>query len=985
MSKTATSKDSLVVKIEALKSRQTPTRNSKLLSDSKKHKCPVCAFTTNYKSDINRHSQKHRKCLFSCDICKKPFMSMGTVFYHKLRHHPQQTSDMKPKFSCTMCPYGSMYKSNLKRHLQHHPHAKYICYICRFPFDNFESLDLHLKTWHSSVNNSSETAPSNSKVTPISCELPPVHSLLEDSDYQHQTLREASGSNSDVTSVYRQSISQQNSGAPISGFRYSGDRDRHQQNSEPQTSGFRYSDDGDRHQQNSEPQTSGFRYSGDRDRPQQNSEPQTSGFRYSDDGDRPQQNSEPQISGYRYSGDGDRPQQNPEPQILGFGYSGDRESPQVKVEAEKMQCTFCSKLFEDQSMLDFHILHVHIEAKFSLSSGEQLSENSSYIVSGDDTELQQQQQQQQQVRESQQDVVVCPYCVYQTHSQFLMDNHIREYHVTNTCACTKCSMSFENAQSLNQNNSLHDCPPMSMTEHETSCKYQCNMCPYSTDYKSTFNRHILRHSVAKFQCDECKMPFMREGNLLLHQKENHKSPGILREHRYQCPHCCYASSYRITMQRHLYKHEVAVFKCDLCNMPFIHRGNLSQHKRLQHGPTTGPSPTTTTTITTTTPNPPENILLTTASSPRPPGPVVCQDPAPHRYRDNDDDDVIPVQGTCEPVIVCPDERSEDFPCPYCPMKFSSQLDFLHHMKVQVETTYHRYTPATSPLLQHQHFDNNVLPHYTVSSSSSHGAGGFTGDTVTTTTTTRHIIPMNETTTTTTPVLTNNQLTLNDMTESPPRFLASVTNFQTEHRQNYDTLNYIEIDDDEDEDEDNEINSNDIDNDNNDNDDEIQENIVTTNQETAAVEEICLDGSGKNCGNSRANIGKNSGNSGANVGKNSGNSGANIGPKQSATFGKDPHLVKHCDKETQCALISSDVTSVRDSHPGPLGKAPHRGRYVKLVSDFDDFAERPFACALCYHRYGKYEELKVHVQNHLTGAGGFDEIPATASFPRSTSD
>ncbi|KAK3095918.1 hypothetical protein FSP39_020806 [Pinctada imbricata] len=55
-----------------------------------------------------------------------------------------------------------------------------------------------------------------------------------------------------------------------------------------------------------------------------------------------------------------------------------------------------------------------------------------------------------------------------------------------------------------------------------------------------------------------------------------------------------------------------------------------------------------------------------------------------------------------------------------------------------------------------------------------------------------------------------------------------------------------------------------------------------------------------------------------------------------------------------------------------------GRYAKLVSDFDDFAAKPFACALCFFRCSDVHSLITHAENHLTGCNQF-QVPETARF------
>ena len=58
--------------------------------------------------------------------------------------------------------------------------------------------------------------------------------------------------------------------------------------------------------------------------------------------------------------------------------------------------------------------------------------------------------------------------------------------------------------------------------------------------------------------------------------------------------------------------------------------------------------------------------------------------------------------------------------------------------------------------------------------------------------------------------------------------------------------------------------------------------------------------------------------------------------------------------------------------------PTSGRYARLVSDFDEFSAKPYACALCFFRTASLGDLRVHVHNHLTGCNA-SPVPDTARF------
>ncbi|XP_067668477.1 zinc finger protein 572-like [Haliotis asinina] len=90
--------------------------------------------------------------------------------------------------------------------------------------------------------------------------------------------------------------------------------------------------------------------------------------------------------------------------------------------------------------------------------------------------------------------------------------------------------------------------------------------------------------------------------------------------------------------------------------------------------------------------------------------------------------------------------------------------------------------------------------------------------------------------------------------------------------------------------------------------------------------------------------------------------------------KDSSTVADQPKPTLVSLSPSLSSSPGDvlTHP------PDTGRFARLISDFDDFARKPYACALCFYRSTSVHVLSKHVENHLTGCN-VDPIPESARF------
>lgn len=118
-------------------------------------------------------------------------------------------------------------------------------------------------------------------------------------------------------------------------------------------------------------------------------------------------------------------------------------------------------------------------------------------------------------------------------------------------------------------------------------RYKCAMCAYRTRYKSDLNRHVRKHAIATFSCDICNMPFKTIGNVEFHKRKEHVHlteelpPKEIMKH--MCKMCTYATMYSSDLTRHVRKHYIAKFHCTLCNKPFMTSGSLVHHKRSAHG------------------------------------------------------------------------------------------------------------------------------------------------------------------------------------------------------------------------------------------------------------------------------------------------------------------------------------------------------------------------------------------------------------------
>ncbi|XP_050400916.1 zinc finger protein ZFAT [Patella vulgata] len=115
--------------------------------------------------------------------------------------------------------------------------------------------------------------------------------------------------------------------------------------------------------------------------------------------------------------------------------------------------------------------------------------------------------------------------------------------------------------------------------------------------------------------------------------------------------------------------------------------------------------------------------------------------------------------------------------------------------------------------------------------------------------------------------------------------------------------------------------------------------------------------------------------------------SNCSPYSKETMGQIKKLAEKELREADTAETNDMVMAVADpktqgkfniANSNISEKSPPSGRYTRLVSDFDDFMVKPFACSLCFFRTGDVNELILHVKNHVSGSYG-GAIPDIVRF------
>lgn len=566
-------------------------------------------------------------------------------------------------------------------------------------------------------------------------------------------------------------------------------------------------------------------------------------------------------------------------------------------------CSWCPKRFSYQSILDLHANHFHLNAFSMMSSYKD------------------------KALESRQNVP-------QKKRSFLISTK-RKMRPKNVLHRKK-TQTFQNFSSFRNrlpfNHQMNH--PNNMVTSEHTHFFQCSMCEYKTDYKHTFDRHSLKHTISQFKCNQCQMPFLKNENLLTHLKLKHSNistiPSLSVWH--QCPHCQYNTSFKSLMDRHIFKHNLATHTCDICQMPFINKANIFYHMKLKHLN--------------------ENEVLVDRS-PKvlhqcPICPYtshvyskvnwhmkiqhyseryeckVCELFLPsevaleehnrqiHSNTDNGNDHLelsstisLSTDEPTDQCFYCPcclnrlSDKSflsqtdvSNYVCPTCNMAFSRQLLIQQNMPT-FESKEPNFTSEES-------FNN-----YPASTEMHHLSD---------------IQQMEE-------IYRQSEDLQNDI-DSRSKDLDSSTRHVDPSNQ-IGSVDFIEIDDDDD-------------------DDDVDRIDVDANEQFNYPRILHCNSSDKD-------------------------TNSNVCIEETHFPDKDNHCDPLMGSSNETLSTPEPSTSIDQSNT--ISK---RGRYVKLVSDFDDFAERPFACALCYQRYSQFKQLAVHVKNHLTGAGGHGDVQI--SFP-----
>ncbi|XP_045469998.1 zinc finger protein 37 homolog isoform X2 [Harmonia axyridis] len=139
--------------------------------NGKRFKCPECNRAFSYAKTFEMHLQRHKKGIFSCEVCLKKFNHASSLIYHRnaehnngkrfvcskcnktfkhrqLLHRHQLVHTEERPYKCNLCSSAFKTKTNLISHNYIHTGEKnYICSRCGQSFAHKTSLNLHMR-WH---------------------------------------------------------------------------------------------------------------------------------------------------------------------------------------------------------------------------------------------------------------------------------------------------------------------------------------------------------------------------------------------------------------------------------------------------------------------------------------------------------------------------------------------------------------------------------------------------------------------------------------------------------------------------------------------------------------------------------------------------------------------------------------------------------------------------------------------------------------------
>ncbi|KAL7638112.1 UNVERIFIED_CONTAM: hypothetical protein RMT77_011737 [Armadillidium vulgare] len=197
----------------------------------------------------------------------------------------------------------------------------------------------------------------------------------------------------------------------------------------------------------------------------------------------------------------------------------------------------------------------------------------------------------------------CQFCNYDTNKKSNIKRHIETLHTKmNLFKCSKCDFATRERNelrdhSLDEHERVIKCTECSMKVSSKSYKqhlrnhsdiklYTCATCAYETNRKDHFNRHSCRAHAKEFKCSKCKFQTEDRDDLTDHMKTHLKTKALPKNKNqmFACPLCPFKVRLKTHLKRHLRQAHAKekFYGCSRCSFEAKNRSELRSHVLAEH-------------------------------------------------------------------------------------------------------------------------------------------------------------------------------------------------------------------------------------------------------------------------------------------------------------------------------------------------------------------------------------------------------------------
>nr|CAH7764921.1 unnamed protein product [Callosobruchus chinensis] len=526
---------------------------------SKIHDCEYCPYQTVVKSHLTRHMNRHNK--LSCRECNRRFNSRTGLDEHIIRKHPDSIASVSGKIhDCEYCPYQTALKSHLTQHMNRH--NKLSCRECNRRFNSRTGLDEHIIRKHPDSIASVSSKIHDCEYCPYQTVLMMENEMVAEEQDMKIELGEVKVEKAEVD-IESFGIVQNSLELRIEGE----DDERTDRILELQ----RIKDD-----VKAETNMEVLQMQGNKIKVEKNWK-DCKPFKptYITKEEIIEQDSDDEfIDGNSEIGSNSGPGQviNRPHLVCKESNHTIREHPDFllsvsnkshKCEQGTYKTVFNSKLHRHMLVHSktagrrkLIILCDYCNARFT--SKQKLDEH--IIRKHPDS-----------IASVSSKIYNCEYCLYQTSWKSCLTRHMNQH---NKLSCRECDQKFISRKGLDEH--VIRKHPDSIASVSSKI-YNCEYCLYQTSWKSRLTRHMNQH---KLSCRECDQKFTSRKGLDEHVIRKHPdSIASVSSKIYNCEYCIYQTSWKSRLTRHMNQHKLS---CRECDQKFTSRKGLDEHVIRKH-------------------------------------------------------------------------------------------------------------------------------------------------------------------------------------------------------------------------------------------------------------------------------------------------------------------------------------------------------------------------------------------------------------------